>query len=156
MFTDESHIISCLVNRYNHKVLFKRKQSVFNLMFPENRFYWSTCYFIFKGTNFFIYWWHNMIFRFWKMVLVDAFVIWYVLIELINTSLYFFTSLLKTNLFWFSIFWAFGYELMMPLIINIIQVLYYNMAVMITYKGIIIFITAAFNWSRIFKEFINI
>ena len=87
-------------------------------MFTENRFYWSTCYFIFKGTNFFIYWWHNMTFPFWKMVLADAFVIWYFLNELIITSLYFFTSFLKTNLFWFSIFWAFGYELTKPYLLQ--------------------------------------
>ena len=30
--------IGCLINRYNHKVLFKRKESVFNSMFTENRF----------------------------------------------------------------------------------------------------------------------
>ena len=155
MFTDESHIIRCLIIRDNHKVLFKRRQSVFNFMFTENKFYWPTCYFIFKGTNFFIYWWHNMTFPFWKLVLVDAFVIWYFLNELINTSLYFFTSFLKTNLFWFLIFWAFEYELMKPLIINNIQVPCY-MIIMIIYKGIIIFITAAFKWSRVFKEFINI
>ena len=28
MFTDESHIISCLVNRYNHKIFLKGKHSV--------------------------------------------------------------------------------------------------------------------------------
>ena len=134
MFTDESHIISCLINRCNHKVLFKRKESVFNFMFTENRFYWSTCYFIFKGTIFFIYWWHNMTFPFWKMVLLDAFVIWYFLNELINTSLYFFPSFLKTNLFWFSILWAFGYELTKPIIINNIQVPCYNMTIMIIKK----------------------
>ena len=155
MFTGESHIISCLNNKYNDKILFKRKQSVFNFMFTESRFYWSTCYFVFKGTNFFIYRWHKMTFPFWKMVLVDAFVIWYFLNELINTSLYF-TNFLKTNLFWFSIFWAFGYELTKPLITNNIQVPFYNMTVMIIYKGIIIFIIAAFNWSRVFKEFINV
>ena len=124
-------------------------------LITENRFYWSTCYFIFKGTNFFIYWWHNITFPFWKMVLVDAFVIWYFLNKLISTSLYFFMSFLKTNLFWFSIFSAFGSELTKTLIINNIQVPYYNMTVMIIFKGIIIFITAAFNWSRVFKEFIN-
>ena len=125
MFTDESHIISCLINRYNHKVFFKRKQSVFNFMFTENRFYWSTCYFIFAGSNLFIYWWHNMTFPFWKMVLVDAFVIWYFLNELIRTSFYFFTNFLKTNVFMFqfSVLWVFGYELMKPLIINNIRVL---------------------------------
>ena len=145
MFTDESHIISCLINRCNHKVLFKRKESVFNFMFTENRFYWSTYYFIFESTNFFIYWWHNMTFPFWKMVLVDVFVIWYFLNKLINSSLYFFTSFLKTSLFWFLIFWAFGYELTKPLIIKNIQVPRYNMTVMIIYKGIIIFLTVAFS-----------
>ena len=143
MFTDESHIISCLINRCNHKVLFKRKESVFNFMFTENRFYWSTYYFIFESTNFFIYWWHNMTFPFWKMVLVDVFVIWYFLNKLINSSLYFFTSFLKTSLFWFLIFWAF--ELTKPLIIKNIQVPCYNMTVMIIYKGIIIFLTVAFS-----------
>ena len=59
-----------------HKVFFKRKHSC-NFMFIENRFYWSTCYFLHKGTIFFIYWWHNVTFLFWKMILVDAFVIWH-------------------------------------------------------------------------------
>ena len=156
MFTDESHIISCLISRYNDKVFFKRKQSVLNFMFTENRFYWSTCYFILKGAIFFIYWWHNMTFSFWKMVLMDAFVIWYLLNELSNTSLYFFTRFLITNLFWFSILWAFRYELTNSLIINNIYVFCYNMTPMIIYKGIIIFITRAFTWIRVFKEFINI
>ena len=112
------------------------------------------CYFIFKGTNFFIYWWHRLTFPFWKMVFADVLVIWYFLNELINTSLHFFTSFLKTNLCWFSILWAFGYEL--SLIINNIQVPCYNMTEMIIYKRIIKFITATFNWIRVFKEFINI
>ena len=87
-----------------------RENSVFNFMFIENRFCWSTCYFIFKGTIFSIYWLCNMTFPFWEMVLVDAFVIWYSLNELLNTSQYFVTSF-KTNLFWFSILWAFECEL---------------------------------------------
>ena len=28
MFTDESHVISCLVNRYNHKIFLKGNRSV--------------------------------------------------------------------------------------------------------------------------------
>ena len=52
MFTEESHIISYLINRYNRKVFFNRKHSVFNFQFTENRLYWSTCYIIFKGTNY--------------------------------------------------------------------------------------------------------
>ena len=77
MFTGESHIISCLINRYNYKVFFRRKHGIFNFMFTENWFFWSTCYFIFKDANFFIYWSYNMTLPFWKMVLVDAFLIWY-------------------------------------------------------------------------------
>ena len=44
MFTDESHIISCLINRYKHKT-FKGKRVVFNFMFTENRFYRSILFF---------------------------------------------------------------------------------------------------------------
>ena len=52
MFADERHIIRCLINiMYNHKVFIKGKHSVFNFMFTENRFYESTCYFIFKDAN---------------------------------------------------------------------------------------------------------
>ena len=80
-----------------------RENSVFNFMFTENWFYRSTTYLIFKGMNIFFYWWDNMTFPFWKMVLVNAFVIWYSLNELINTSLYFFTRFLKTDLFWLLI-----------------------------------------------------
>ena len=151
MFIDESHIVSCLINSYDHKVFFKRKYSVFNFMFTENGFYWSTCYFIFKGTNFLIYSWHNMNFPFWEMVLVDAFVIWYYLNEFLSTNLYFFTSFLKKNLSWFSIVWAFGYELTKPLIVINILIPCYDMIIMTIYKGII-FITATFNWIRAFKE----
>ena len=61
MFTDERHIICWLIDRCNEK----GKHSAFNFIFTENRFYWST------STNFFIYWWHNMSFPFWKMVLLD-------------------------------------------------------------------------------------
>ena len=39
MFTDESHIISCLINMYNHEVLFERKHRAFNFMLTENEVY---------------------------------------------------------------------------------------------------------------------
>ena len=103
---------------------------------------------------FFIYWLHNMIFPFWKMVLVDAFIIWYSLNELINTSLYFFTGFVKTDLFWFLLLWVF--ELMKALIINNIEVPCYNMTKMTTCKAIVIFITATFDWIRVLRELINI
>ena len=134
MFTNESHVFSSLINRYNQKVFFKGKNCVFNFMFTENGFYWSACYSIFKGTNFFIYWWQNMTIPCWKMVLVDAFIIWYSLNEFINTSLYFFTSFLKINLFCSSIIWAFGYELSKPLISSNTGVPCYNLTVKIICK----------------------
>ena len=72
-----------------------------------------------------------------------------------GTSLYFFTSFLKTNLFWFLILLAFEYELRKPLIINNIEIPCHNMAIMIIHKGIVLFITATFNWIKVFSEFIN-
>ena len=125
MFADENYITSCLINTYNHKVFFKRKHSVFNFMFTENRFYWSICYFIFKGYKFFLFtdsitWlFHSPKWFLWIPWYV---VIWYSLNEFLNTNFYFFMSFLKTNLFWFSIIWAFRYELKKPLIINNIQI----------------------------------
>ena len=112
--------------------------------------------YIFPDMNFSIYSWHNMTFPFWKMVFVDVFVIWNFLNELINTSLYFLMCFLKTNLLWFSIFWTFGSGLLKPLIMDNIEVFCYNMTIMIAYKGIAIFITATFNWIRVFTEFTNI
>ena len=50
-------------------------------------------------------------FSIWKIVIVHVFVIWYNFNELINTNFYFSTSFRKTNLFWLSILWNFGYEL---------------------------------------------
>ena len=48
MFTDENHIISCLINRYNHKIFPKK-----TVHLTSNKFYRSTSYFIFKGMIFF-------------------------------------------------------------------------------------------------------
>ena len=76
MFKDESHIISCLINRCNNKIFLKGKYIVFNFMFIKNGFNRSICYFIFKGMIFFIYWRYNMTFPYWKKVFVDAFDIW--------------------------------------------------------------------------------
>ena len=146
MFKDESHIISCLINRCNNKIFLKGKYIAFNFMFTKNGFNRSICYFIFKGMIFFIYWRYNMTFPYWKKVFVDAFDIWYPLNELMNTSLYFLTSFLKTGLFWLSILWTFGYELTKLFIINNIKVSCHNMTVMIIYKGIVTFITVTFNW----------
>ena len=109
-----------------------------------------------KGTNFFMYWKHSITFPLWKMVPVDAFVIWHSLNELISTSLYFIADFLQTNLFLFSILWAYGYEMTKPLILSNIEVPCYNVTLTIIYKGIIVFFTATFNWISGFKELINI
>ena len=154
MFTDESHNISCLINKYNHKVSFKLKVVLLTLCSLKIDFTDLHVIF-FKGINILIYWWHNMTFPFWKMVLVDAFVLWYSQNELINTSLHFFLSFLKINLFWLSKLLAFKYELTKSLT-NKTQLPCYNITIMIIHKGVIIFITATFNWIRVFKEFINI
>ena len=88
-----------------------------------------------------------------KMVLGDSFVIWYSLNELINTSL-FLHKLPENKFVFFSIFCAFGYKMTRSLIINIIELPCYNMNLMIIYEGIV-FITAIFNWIRVFKEFVS-
>ena len=66
-------------------------------MFTKNRFYWSTCDFIlmvqiFSFTD-------DMTFPSWKMVPVDAFVIWYSLNELINIYQFVFLHKLPQNKF---------------------------------------------------------
>ena len=48
MFTDEDHIIRCLINRNNHNIFPKK-----TVYLTSNKFYRSTCYFIFKGMIFY-------------------------------------------------------------------------------------------------------
>ena len=55
MFTDESHVISCLVNMYNHKIFLKGNRSVLTKCSMKMKFTDLHVIFIFKGLNFFIH-----------------------------------------------------------------------------------------------------
>ena len=113
MFADESYIISFLIN--------SSIATITKCSIRENIVILTSCSLKMDFTDlptilFFRVWFFSCtgditwLFHF-ETVLVDAFSIWHSLDELIKTSLYFFTSFFKSNLFLFSILWAFGYEL---------------------------------------------
>ena len=118
-----------------------RENIGFDFLCTENGFYWSRCYFT---MNVFIYWWHHMTFPHWKMILLDAFIIWCSLSKLVNTSLYFFPSFSKTGLFNLSILYANANELMKLLTVSNINTLLYHHSDYL--QGIFILIIAIFNW----------
>lgn len=112
MLTNKSHVISCLLKRYNHKISRKGKHIVF-LTSNSLKMYFTNL--------------HDVLFlRVWRFSTADKirspfhavkwflwipFFVWYSLNELINISLYFFTSFPNLDWLCFSILWTFGNEL---------------------------------------------
>ena len=134
-----SFVPELLRDKYSRHRSGLRENSVFNFMFTENGFCRFRFYFIYKSMNFYIYWWHQVNFSSLKIVFVDAFSVFF-LSELVNTNQFVFLhELLQNILLWFPILWDFEY----------------NLTLMITHKGVVIFVTATFNWVRMFKKFIN-
>ena len=85
MSRDESRY---LVSRCNRIIFFQKKKNVF-LTSCSRKMYFTdldVTLFYFNNKNAFIYWWHNMTFPCWKMFIVDVFLIWYSLNELISMN----------------------------------------------------------------------